>query len=363
MVCTSISLPVIFTNGLPLPASSLNSDFQTIYNDYNGHITDVNIDPAAAIALSKLNLTTLALDLLASGNPAWAAGVTGDAQPRVALLSQGAVGFGPGGGAVMDTLLKRSAASTLAIRNLADSAYGTLNAVTQSFGAASDANPVVQVGPTGIKFGLGGASALITLLKNHSAGFGLDVRNAADSQWGDVNVGNLYANSSVQCTGGISISGNLSASGQVGGSLAGSSFVTAASAANNNGFARFVNTADGTGGVLVSNKVFVSTDQTITSAVALTLAHGLTYQPLFIGAFLVCQTGELGYTAGDVVAQGLGAMQSSSVSNTGVSVVPDATNLVIRFGSNATTFSIIRKDTGAAAQATNANWKIRFVAF
>ncbi len=40
----------------------------------------------------------------------------------------------------------------------------------------------------------------------------------------------------------------------------------------------------------------------------------------------------------------------------------DGTNLLIKIGSAASSFDIIRKDTGAGAAITNANWKLRFKA-
>ena len=46
-------------DGIVLSASELNSDFDTIYNDYNGNITNANVAAAAAIEYSKLNLTSL----------------------------------------------------------------------------------------------------------------------------------------------------------------------------------------------------------------------------------------------------------------------------------------------------------------
>jgi archaellum component FlaG (FlaF/FlaG flagellin family) len=87
------------------------------------------------------------------------------------------------------------------------------------------------------------------------------------------------------------------------------------------------------------------------------LAHGLGVKPKLIAAALICQTAELGYSINDEVEISTG--QQDSLANTrGLSVVPDATNLNIRYGSQTTTFSLVRKDTGVAAAATNANWKL-----
>lgn len=102
--------------------------------------------------------------------------------------------------------------------------------------------------------------------------------------------------------------------------------------------------------VLKQADIFVSTDQTITLAGALTLAHGLGVAPRITGVRLVCQTAELGYSVGDTVQ-----VEGDIASN-----VPDATNLNIRYRSVAT--SICHKTTGDLTSITAANWKARFTA-
>lgn len=52
-----VSLPYTFSAGATIIASQHNSNFSTIYNDYNGNITNVNISSSAGIIYSKLNLT------------------------------------------------------------------------------------------------------------------------------------------------------------------------------------------------------------------------------------------------------------------------------------------------------------------
>ena len=106
---------------------------------------------------------------------------------------------------------------------------------------------------------------------------------------------------------------------------------------------------------------FASSAQTITSAGALTIAHSLGATPILIVMELVCQTGEAGYTAGDVlITYDTG---QDSAANRGVSVVPDATNLNIRFGSQGAVFVVPNKGTGVKTALTNANWQIVFRAF
>lgn len=53
----SISRVKTWISGDVLTASDLNAEFNNIVNDYNGGITNANINASAAIAYSKLNLT------------------------------------------------------------------------------------------------------------------------------------------------------------------------------------------------------------------------------------------------------------------------------------------------------------------
>ena len=55
---STITKPNTFTAGTTIRAAQVNSNFDTIYNDYNGNITNANIKSDAAIVGSKLNLTS-----------------------------------------------------------------------------------------------------------------------------------------------------------------------------------------------------------------------------------------------------------------------------------------------------------------
>lgn len=101
---------------------------------------------------------------------------------------------------------------------------------------------------------------------------------------------------------------------------------------------------------------FTSTDQTITSAGLLTLAHSLGTAPKFVNLELVCQTGEFGYTAGDVVRFG-------PYNDSNLACKYDATNVYIRFGANANALGGANYTTGASANFTNGNWKLRVKAW
>lgn len=106
-------------------------------------------------------------------------------------------------------------------------------------------------------------------------------------------------------------------------------------------------------GALGFSKLFTSTSQTITSGGALTIAHGLGREPVLIQCYLLNTTSDGGYSIGDKY---LFSPQSSDGGNRGVSIVPDTTNLNIRYGSATNTFSFGRKDTGADFTATNGSW-------
>jgi len=54
----AITKPNTFTAGQTADGSAVNSNFDTIYNDYNGNITNANIAAGAAIAGSKLDLSS-----------------------------------------------------------------------------------------------------------------------------------------------------------------------------------------------------------------------------------------------------------------------------------------------------------------
>lgn len=121
--------------------------------------------------------------------------------------------------------------------------------------------------------------------------------------------------------------------------------------------------ADGTPLDVAYLKRTASSLQAITDAGALTIAHNLSGTPTNWYVLLRCKTAELNYSVGDKLRA---SFTQDSANNQGVSVVPDATNLEIRFGSGSgagsSVFTVINKTTGAGANITNANWEVIFVA-
>lgn len=101
---------------------------------------------------------------------------------------------------------------------------------------------------------------------------------------------------------------------------------------------------------------YTSPNQTITAAGALTLAHGLGAMPTLVQLRLKCLTAELGYSIGDEIIAN--PTTDDGTTSRGISIVPDATNVNVRFGSNANLYALLNKGTGTRATITNANWAL-----
>lgn len=112
-------------------------------------------------------------------------------------------------------------------------------------------------------------------------------------------------------------------------------------------------------------KEFESAEQTITAAGSLTIVHGLGVVPKYYKSYMKNNSAEDGYSAGDefemrgTLQEGPGAVAHDR----GVMIVPDATNLNIRYGSETNVFSVINKTTGNRAITVNSNWRIIFRAW
>jgi hypothetical protein len=107
---------------------------------------------------------------------------------------------------------------------------------------------------------------------------------------------------------------------------------------------------------------FTSADQTISGTGLLEIEHGLGVIPADVKVWLRCITGEHNYTAGDIIEP----MQSGSnaaADNYGYALKRDATNIVIRFGSQTNPMRALNFTTGAGTDLTNANWRLFVEAF
>ena len=103
---------------------------------------------------------------------------------------------------------------------------------------------------------------------------------------------------------------------------------------------------------------FASTAQTISSGGALTLAHGLGSTPFGVNAYLKCVASEQGYSIGDELIITPAMSGDDTTVNRGLSVVVDAANLTIRFGSSPNVFLQLNKTTGSRALFVNAKWNL-----
>ncbi len=105
---------------------------------------------------------------------------------------------------------------------------------------------------------------------------------------------------------------------------------------------------------------YISAQQTITNAGTLTLAHGLGSVPVrWAVAYLVCQSSEFGYTAGDFAIPLVDHNTTNGFGYT-AGIKADATNLNIKYGSSG--FGIINFTNGQFADATSSSWKAVFYA-
>lgn len=107
---------------------------------------------------------------------------------------------------------------------------------------------------------------------------------------------------------------------------------------------------------------FASADQTITAGGSLTLAHGLGVVPKLVVYELVCQSTDGGYSAGDIIDSFTWDFSETTNALAGFSCVKDATNLNVRFATRSQ-WPIPNKGTGAIANITFSNWRMRFNAY
>ena len=105
-----------------------------------------------------------------------------------------------------------------------------------------------------------------------------------------------------------------------------------------------------------------SGQQTYTPGGSLTLAHSLGKVPTILQIKAHCLTAEGGYSIGDEVWVNPN-LNDQNQGWGGFSVVPDATNLNVRYGASGNNFEIIRKDTGGVIRVTAANWALIFIAY
>lgn len=114
------------------------------------------------------------------------------------------------------------------------------------------------------------------------------------------------------------------------------------------------------------SQLFVSSDQTVTASTAIAgIPHGLTLTTApNVRAYLVCQSTELGYAAGELIQvstaiydfwnSGTGTHQPM-----GCTVSLDATNVYITYGTNVSVFILSNRSTGSFNVVDITKWKLR----
>lgn len=104
--------------------------------------------------------------------------------------------------------------------------------------------------------------------------------------------------------------------------------------------------------------VYTSSQQTITTAGTLTLPHGLGAIPTNVTAWLVCNTGEYGFTAGRYLPYINGG--PGTASSYGTTLECDATNVFVQYGNIASVFYVHRLNptAGNSINLTNTNWRL-----
>lgn len=100
--------------------------------------------------------------------------------------------------------------------------------------------------------------------------------------------------------------------------------------------------------------LYESPGQTITSGGALSLTHSLGGEPRGITYILQCTTADAGYGPGDRVVHS-GSVYGG-VGGRGLQAIITATQIQIRYGSNASVFDYIQPGSGNIVTLTNANW-------
>jgi hypothetical protein len=90
-----ITKPNTFSDGDTISAGEFNENFDTLFNDYNGSITNANISASAGITASKLSLTSITdnVSINTTGGPVLRLNNGSSTQPILTLLDNGTTSF------------------------------------------------------------------------------------------------------------------------------------------------------------------------------------------------------------------------------------------------------------------------------
>lgn len=116
---------------------------------------------------------------------------------------------------------------------------------------------------------------------------------------------------------------------------------------------------DGLIAALPFTESFESSEQTITSAGALVIPHGLSSKPLIMDFYLRSTVAEFGYSIGDEISiSNDRGPDGGGGADTGISATFDATNINIRYGADVGVFRQLNKGTGVGVTLTNGSWRL-----
>lgn len=328
---SSLALPYSFTPGTLADANQVNANGVAITTWANGNISNVNINAAAGISLTKLGLNPggTAFNQSTTGVQTWASGLSTDSVPRVTLTTDQGLKFGPGLVGALDVELIRSAANTLQLNNTAggpatlDMFGGTITNVILGTTTVTNfqVNNTLTVGKTGTSTGTiiidGLTSGTYTMSVPAIAGTGTLTLGGASTM--TIPAANPTAN-------------NQYVIGQTSGALS------------------FSNTGPR----------FVSPAQVPTANTSIApIAHGFAATPVRCWAYLVNTITQLGYAVGDTV-QLNGSASQTAATGIGIQVYTTATGIGAAIGAQG--IAIINKGTNAVAPITAADWNLFLVA-
>jgi len=123
---------------------------------------------------------------------------------------------------------------------------------------------------------------------------------------------------------------------------------------------RVPNVANLKSALLFSNG-FKSSNQTITAAGTLTIAHGLGANPIVANSYIECTSAENGFSVGDRLRASDLFYTQNSTQNYNYQYTTDATNIFVQFGANG--ILVKNKSTGAIVVLTDANWVLVVMAW
>jgi hypothetical protein len=116
--------------------------------------------------------------------------------------------------------------------------------------------------------------------------------------------------------------------------------------------------------VPVFTESFTSSEQTITSNGALTLAHSLSGRPKLVQATLVCKTTSRGYSVGDQLIIDIGRQYGETTQeDQGIGVRVDTSNVYVEYGKGGAVFGVIQVGDSTEENVNNVDWRLVIRAF